>query len=176
MKNIKIYDERELCKLNRRQLFNLIVYYCTENDKVMKWFDDNDEMNGFYGFADEEEKRLLHVDSVNSLREFVWKYQTIAHNLKRNKTIHLRTEQDKKAEEFRWILNALDGNEEMISIMNNGSSGVQSILNDYCTNAHERIFKQCEYYKSYNEFVSSPEYKKMVAKQKLKTINTDFKL
>ena len=152
MKNIKIYNKQELCKLNRRQLFNLIVYYCTENEKVMKWFDDNNEMNGFEGFADEEENQLLHVDSVNSLREAVWKYQTIAHNLKRNKTIHLCTEQDNKAEEFRWILNALDGV------------------------SHDRIFRQCEYYKSYNEFVSSPEYKKLVAKQKLKTINNDFKL
>ena len=173
---MKIYNKQELCKLNRRQLFNLIVYYCTENDKVMKWFDDNDEMNGFYGFADEEENRLLHVASVNSLREDVWKYQTIAHNLKRNKTIHLCTEQDNKAEEFRWILNALGGNEEMISIMNNSNSGIKSLLTDICGKAHERIFSQCEYYKSYNEFVSSPEYKKLVLKQKLKTINNDFKM
>lgn len=142
----------------------------------MKWFDDNDLENGFIGFADEEENRLLHVASVNRLREEVWEYQTIAHNLKRNKTIHLCTEQDKKTEEFRWILKALGGNEEMISIMNNCSAGIKSLLTDMCSNAHDRIFRQCDYYKSYNEFVSSPEYKKLVAKQKLKSINNDFKM
>lgn len=167
--NTTIYNEQELRKLNRKKLVNLITYYCTKNKRVMKWFDNNDYANWFYGYADEYLHRLEHIWTVNHLREEVWEYQTIAHKLKRNQTIVLRTDKDNKIEEFKWIADMIEDEPKI------QESAKQLGVNPNDLNIGlDNIFKQCEYYKSYSEFVGSPEYKKFKCKQKLNDIDKDF--